>query len=275
MPIYAPGETWKPGAFASLLAIGDSWFWYPGNNLLRALTEHPRLREPYRNIQLLGFNGARISEYVDRNDARGKYARAFKRELNPQNSQYYVAVLISGGGNDALDYGLALKGDCRGLTRAQECIDPDGMDGLLKDVSGALGLLIHDVLWEFHRQQRAVDLFIHGYDYPVPDGRGFDALVFKVAGPWLAPALNGAEVAGDPLLRAAICKLLIDRLNETFQHFARPADGVHYVDCRNALRSDAQYQDDWANELHPTADGFDQLVEQCWIPLLARLGYAR
>jgi hypothetical protein len=274
MPIYAPGQTWNPGEFASILAIGDSWFWYPKNNLLQALSEHPQLKDPYRNIQLLGFNGAKISEYVDRNNARGKYARAFKRELNPQNSQFYVAVMISGGGNDAVDYGLALRSDCSGLTRAEDCIDPDGMDGLLKDISGALGLLIHDVLWEFHKQRRPVDIFLHGYDYPVPDGRGFDALIFKLAGPWLASAMDEVRVPSDPVLRKQVCRILIDRVNDTFAMFARPADGVHCVDCRNVLRSDAQYLDDWANELHPTFDGFDKLVEQRWIPLLRQLGYA-
>lgn len=274
MPIYAPGQTWNPGEFASMLAIGDSWFWYPNNNLLRALAEHPKLKEPYRNIQLLGFNGARISEYVDRNNARGKYARAFRRELSPQNSQYYVAVLISGGGNDAVDYGLALRGDCNGLTRAEDCVDADGMDGLLKDISGALGLLIHDVLWEFRRQRRPVDIFIHGYDYPVPDGRGFDALMFKLAGPWLASAMDQVRMPGDPVLRKQTCRILIDRINETLASFARPTDGVHYVDCRNVLRSNAQYLDDWANELHPTIGGFDRIVDQRWIPRLMELGYA-
>lgn len=223
MPIYAPGQVWNPGEFASILAIGDSWLWYPQNNLLQALAAHPQLKDPHRNIQLLGFNGARISEYVDRNNARDKYARAFKRELGPKNSQYYVAVLISGGGNDAVDYGLALRSDCSDLARAEDCIDPDGIDQLLKDISGALGLLIHDMLWKFHKRQRPVDIFLHVYDYPVPDRRGFDALVFKLTGPWLASAMDEAGVA---------------------------------------------------NELHPTIDGFDKIVDQRWVPLLLQLGYA-
>lgn len=42
MHIYLPKEDWIPGEFASLLAIGDSWFWYPKNNILQALAEHPR-----------------------------------------------------------------------------------------------------------------------------------------------------------------------------------------------------------------------------------------
>lgn len=57
------------------------------------------ISEPYRsNIQLLGFNGARIPVYVEHNNARGKHAKAFQRELEPLHSRYYVAVMISGGG---------------------------------------------------------------------------------------------------------------------------------------------------------------------------------
>jgi hypothetical protein len=42
MHIYLPKEDWIPGEFAAMLAIGDSWFWYPKNNILQALVEHPR-----------------------------------------------------------------------------------------------------------------------------------------------------------------------------------------------------------------------------------------
>ena len=274
MRIYAPGETWKPGEFASILAIGDSWFWYPRNNLLQALAAHPRLKDPYRNIQMLGFNGAKVSEYVDRNNLRGKYAKAFRRELNPQSSQYYLAVMVSGGGNDAVDYGLALKRDCGGLDDPADCVDAEGMDSLMRDISGALGLLIHDIAWEFGKQNRRADIFLHGYDYPVPDGRGFDALMFKLAGPWLAPAMDAAGVAHDAALRSGVCHALIDALNDTLSRFARPGDGVHFVDCRGVLRSDAQYRDDWDNEMHPSFDGFRRIVAERWMPQLARLGYA-
>lgn len=274
MRIYAPGETWDAAQFPPLLAIGDSWFWYPGNNLLRALAAHPRLREPYRNIQMLGFNGAKIAEYVDRGSARGRYAKAFRRELSPRNVGYYTTVLISGGGNDAVDYGLALRPDCGGLERPEDCVDPEGLDDLMRDISGALGLLIHDVLWAFRRQNRPVDLFVHGYDYPVPDGRGFDALMFRVAGPWLAPAMDARGVAQDAALRRGICRALIDGLNDTLRGFARPSEGVHFVDSRSVLRGDAQYREDWDNEMHPTAEGFRRIVDARWIPLLASLGYA-
>src|SRR3954467_4653302 len=109
MPIYGAGQIWEPGYFASILAIGDSWFWYPQNNLLEALVAHPRLRDEYRNIQLLGFNGARLAEYVN-----GASSAEFRRQLKRENSQYYRAVFISGAGNDAIQYHLALAKNCTG-----------------------------------------------------------------------------------------------------------------------------------------------------------------
>lgn len=50
MRIYKPGETWNPAEFASILAIGDSWFWYPKNNILQAVLEHRALKDDFRNI---------------------------------------------------------------------------------------------------------------------------------------------------------------------------------------------------------------------------------
>ncbi|NJO78214.1 MAG: hypothetical protein HC827_06590, partial [Cyanobacteria bacterium RM1_2_2] len=107
MHIYQPKEDWIPGEFASLLAIGDSWFWYPKNNILQALAEHPRLKDPFRNIQMLGYNGAKLEQYVF-----GKYAKQFTHELRPINRKHYSAVLISGAGNDAVDYRLGLFKNC-------------------------------------------------------------------------------------------------------------------------------------------------------------------
>jgi hypothetical protein len=271
MHIYAPGDTWLPGEFPAILAIGDSWFWYPQNNILQAVTQHPDLKDPYRIIQMLGYNGAMINQYV----GSGKYAAEFQRELRPEACQYYSAVMISGGGNDAVDYRLALKADCTGLTQAADCIAAEGLDGLVRDISGSLGLMIHDIAWAFGKQNRMADVFIHGYDYPLPDGRGFALAGLNVAGPWLKPALDGARVAGDMTLRTAICRLLIDELNATFARFDNPGQGIHYIDSRGVLRQDADYMQDWDNELHPTVAGFRQIVDQRWMPVLRLAGYAQ
>lgn len=270
MTIYKPGDNWQPGEFPAILAIGDSWFWYPANNILQAVIDHPALRDDYRNIQMLGYNGAMASEYV----GHGKYAADFQRELRDDAVKYYMAVMISGGGNDAVDYRLALKKDCTGLDKAADCLAPDGLDGLLRSISGAIGLMIHDIAWAFGKQKRRADVFLHGYDYPVPDGRGFGP-GFNIAGPWLKPAMDDCKVTDDAALRLEICRLLIDAINDMLSNFDRPDDSIHYIDSRGVLRRDADYRQDWANELHPTYDGFAKVVDQRWIPVLKREGYAR
>lgn len=273
MPIYKPGEAWQPSQFASILAIGDSWFWYPKNNLLQALVEHPDVKEPYRNIQILGYNGATVAQYVDRNDVEGKYAKAFQHELRA-NSSYYSAVMISGGGNDAVDYRLALRADCRNRDTPEDCIDPDGLDDLIRNIVGAIGLMLHDVAWAFGRQNRMPDVFLHGYDWPVPDGRGFTLAGLRFTGPWLASAMDRCQVVADRPLRDAIAERVIDELNKAIARFDQVDDSIHYVDCRGVLRRDADYRSDWDNELHPTFSGFKDIVAQRWLPVLRREGYA-
>ena len=274
MPIYVPGQPWEPNQYAAMIAIGDSWFWYPHNSILTALAAHPSLRDPYRNMQMLGFNGAELQEYV-----YGRYAPEFKRELKPINSKYYSAVLISGAGNDAVAYHLGLRDDCRGIAKAADCIDAAGMDDLIQKISRSMAVLIHDVSWEISRQGRTVDIFIHGYDYPVPDGRGFVLIpdVITLAGPWLRPAMDKAGVLNDLDLRKEICRIMIDGVNDAFAKFggtAGPGYRANYIDCRGTLSSGAPYQADWANELHPTRAGFDKIVDQKWIPVLRSLNYA-
>lgn len=270
MPIYAPGQPWNPTEFAAILAIGDSWFWYPNNNLLTAIANHPKLLDPFRNIQMLGYVGAKLDDLVF-----GKYADEFKREMSPLNSQYYSAVFVSGAGNDAVDYGLCLQADCRPFDTAEKCISPDGMDSFLKEMSRAITTLLHDVSWNIAQQKRQVDVFIHGYDYPVPDGRGFAGTT--IIGPWLKPAMDKAGVQNNDGLRQDICRILIDQLNTMLTNFDKqtlPGCRMHYIDSRGTLRTGEQYQTDWANEMHPTPTGFNTIVDHKWIPVLAALGYA-
>ena len=230
MTIYSGGP-WQEGEFPAILVIGDSWFWYPNNNILEAVAAHPRLKPDYRNMQMLGFNGARLDEYV-----HGRYAAAFRHELRAGNLQYYSALIISGAGNDAVDYGLALRNDCRNLSTPEACMDDERFDRFLKEISRDMGSLIHDILWEVAKQDRLVDIFVHGYDYPVPDGRGFGPTPeTAIAGPWLRPAMDKAQVSADPQLRLGICRLLTVGLDRAFQPFNNPANRVHYIESRGTL----------------------------------------
>lgn len=269
MRIYQPGETWISGEFASILAIGDSWFWYPKNNILGALARHPRLKDPFRNIQVLGYNGAKLDEYVF-----GKYAKEFALELEPRNRQYYSAILVSGAGNDAVDYSLGLFKDCSTATAPDQCINDESMHTLLTKLGTAIGALLDQIIQACSRDKVPRNICLHTYDYPNPDGRGFSLTGLQITGPWLAKAMETCHVPNDPALRKEVCKRLIDRLALEFGRFADPDKNIHLINSRGCLTS-PKYQDDWDNELHPTSKGFAKIVDQCWIPAFIECGYAK
>ncbi|ATE62232.1 hypothetical protein [Thauera sinica] len=268
--IYLPTDTWEPGLFPAMLAIGDSWFWYPRNNVLQALVEHKRLKDPYRIVQMLGYNGAKLEEYVF-----GRHAKQLEKHLSAGFRGVYSAILVSGAGNDAVDYRLALKRNCSGMETAEECIDEDTMAVFIGKLSAALSALLQRIADAYAGGPvQRPDIFLHSYDYPVPDGRGFKLADLKITGPWLRPAMEVRRVDGEMALRRAICRILIDRLAKMYEGFAATHERVYFIRSAGCLVS-ANHEKDWDNELHPTQAGFGQVVDKCWIPVLARHGYAK
>ncbi len=79
---------------ASILAIGDSWFWYPfpGGSLVNRLGPLVAPKEHF--VLAIGNNGAEAYDYV-----HGKYRNAVTTALN-FHGDGLSAVFISGGGND-------------------------------------------------------------------------------------------------------------------------------------------------------------------------------
>ena len=274
MTIYDCYAAWNPGEFPTVLAIGDSWFWYPKNNLLEALARHPKLKDGYQHMVRLGQNGALLSEYVDLPGRPGKLSARLQELLEPDPMQYMSVFAVSGAGNDAVDYSLGLLRDCSNASTPDRCVSEEGMQELMRVIAQAMSLLMHDVLWAFRRHDRQPVVLLHGYDFAVPDGRPFTLAGLPFMGPWLAKAMNGCLVSQDPELRKGVVRILIDRLNETLMSYAQPAAGIYFVDSRGALDSGPGYQNDWANELHPTRAGFDRIVERKWIPVLRQAGIA-
>jgi hypothetical protein len=113
------------------------------------------------------------------------------------------------------------------------------------------------------RLGRRIPILVHGYDYAVPDGRGFLGGWWFFPGPWLEPGFRekGYE---EIKARAEIVKKLIDRFNDMLKVVAGLPDFSHvrYIDLRNTLSSGKDYKKDWANELHPTAAGFIRVTDR-------------
>ena len=267
MTVYYNPNQIVPGHYPAMLAIGDSWFWYPfASNLLAEISAV--VKPDYSNILTLGNVGATLESY-----ATGEYADGFAHELEPGNAQYYSAVLISGAGNDAVDWKLCLRDDCTGLDRAADCLDPGRLGALMSALQGWLIALINEAHLAFDAVGlRRPNVFAHCYDYAPPNGMPatFPLLGFKLVGPWLAPAMDDAGVVKNYPLRQQIVRLLINELQATFSELDSPAQRVHVVKTAGTLDPDT----DWANELHPNGGGFQKLVHGPWLTSLRSAGFA-
>ena len=249
----------ESGRFPSILAIGDSWFWYPfpGGSLLNQLGPLTASREHV--LYAIGDNGAEVVEYV-----AGKYAKSVQTALRQLGSGL-SAVFVSGGGNDFAgfnDLRPLLNQDCSAQTSAAGCYRPATLDGLMGRTRETYERLLRQV---FAAIPSHAVVFLHNYDYAPPSGKG----LFGKDGAWLKPALESAEVPEG--LQAPCMKYLIDRFTSDVLEpvAAQDPERIVVVDSRGTLDDAA-----WANELHPKPRGFRKIAEERWYPELWGQGLA-
>jgi len=239
------------GEFPHVLALGDSWFWYPFNNLLTPLFNY---WGGNRVILAQGMVGA---EAVDL--AAGQWLREFRRVLK-WNKSTIRTVLISAGGNDFAgmdDMSRILNADCSNAATGEDCFNAAEAQALMfHDVAGAYRTLLGEVA------QHCPESFVvlHNYDYAIPTGKG----IFGI-GHWLKDPMDAVGVP------AAVQPLAVDYLIDTFS--SALAQVQHEFPERTLLVNSVGTLGpaDWANELHPTPAGFNKLVERAWAPELANL----
>jgi hypothetical protein len=246
-----------------VVAEGDSWFDYKPafvgigtKDLLGHLQSSGRL-----NVYRVSKAGDTLENMVYGTDTKGQ-GPGLEPKLPPQLEQTLAAIrdenadafFFSGGGNDLAGVELASYINHK----------DSGMPTLREEaLSFIFGSYAETAMAALIAKVRAVKpgipVFLHGYDYAIPDGRNVNFLGFSFAGPWLKPALTQKRYVS-PGEGAAIVRTVVNRFNEALARVATVHPNVHYINLRGTLRSDANYNKDWANELHPTSDGFQLLA---------------
>jgi hypothetical protein len=234
---------------ADIIALGDSWFHYPARNLLESLN---RALNRSFVIMTYGESGANAVDYMTERHL-GFWSGRVK-----DNGARTKLFLLSGGGNDFAglrDFARIIRPDCSAATGVAGCWAPGEPDGLLGRVEDAY----EQVIARVREKGFAGPVVVHNYDYAIPTGEGF--LIF---GEWLKAPM---DLAGVPeALRRPLVRELIDHLETLLRGLDDPAGQVHLVDSAGTLT-----EDEWANELHPTGAGFERLVRECWMPVVAPL----
>ena len=211
-----------------IVSEGDSWFQYP--LLLDDVVDHLMKEEDFA-VFSLGGAGHRLADML----AEDEITDTLDRERP-------AFFLISGGGND-------MVGDGRLATLIQRFEEgrpaneyPNAKFGSFLD---EIRQLYRNL---FHRLERAfprMSVFCHGYDWAIPQ-----------RDKWLGAPLESIGITSDRL-QAEIVHVLIDRLNALLSDLSKEFRNVRYINCRGVCG-----QNDWYDELHPTAEGFGRVAQK-------------
>lgn len=245
-----------PQARNVLIAEGDSWFDYPFHDVLRILEDHHGY-----DVESVAHKGDRVEEMAYADGQLEEFTRLVEKIL--RRNSVPRAILLSGGGNDLAgkEFGMLLNHFASAIAGLNDSI----VEGAINERAKMAYITIISKITSVCQQRigQSLPIMIHGYDYPVPDGRGFLGGWWLLPGPWLEPGFRekGYAQLQD---RIDLAKDLIDRFNEMLKDVASLPNFNHvrYIDLRGILSVSGNYKVDWENELHPTENGFEKVTAQ-------------
>jgi hypothetical protein len=234
-----------------LLAVGDSWFDYPLHDILTRLDDNYGY-----NIESSAHRGDPIETMVSRVGQLDKFARCMDKIVALGATP--KAILVSGGGDDIAgkEFGMLINNiDLLPIPGWNDQVIAGVVDTRIAAAYRLMLLSINSLCQK--NLGRTFPIVVHGYDYPVPDGRGFLGGGWLLPGPWLKPGFD-EKLFGDINVTTQMMTTIIDRFNTMLQNLAKEPgfQNVTYIDLRGTLpNSLATYKLWWANEIHPNAGG--------------------
>lgn len=235
----------------TLVAEGDSWFDYPFHDVLKGLED-----DHGYDVESVAKAGDRVEDMAYSGSQLDDFARSIEKVIRRGDTP--KAILLSGGGNDIageVELGMLLNHAGSSIAGLNDKV----IDGVINErLYEAYATILSSVTTVCKSMLgKPIPVVLHGYDYPVPDGRGFAGGFWLLPGPWLEPGfrLKGYK---EMKRRIELMHELIDRFNGMLASVAGNAafSHVHYLDLRSTLTTGTGYDKWWANELHPTKKGF-------------------
>ncbi len=233
-----------------VVAEGDSWFDYPGSDILDWLEQFGY------DVESVARAGDRAEMMAFGRGQLDKFAAAVEKVIG--RGEMLKAILLSGGGNDiaGAEFGFLLNH----AGSPREGLNESIVTGVIDERIGDAYLhIIASVTAVCERMLgSAVPILLHGYGYVVPNGEGVLGGWGPLPGPWLRPGFieKGFSNLAD---NTELMKKLMDRFNDMLQGVAGRFEHVNYVDLRTVLPATRKL---WANELHPKEQGFKLAAEK-------------
>lgn len=255
-----------------VIAEGDSWFAYPGLDVLGALKGRTLPGRDYYKVYSAASPGDTVESMAYDSDQLEGFADEFRKVLDAGKQEQVKAIVLSGGGNDIagkefhvlLNHERASSNSALDSAVADAFIDRIGRS--LESLIGTSARYASEILGLLN----VPPIIIHGYAPPVPDGRPF-GIGWPLPGPWLEPGFTAkgypnytiAELERNTLVMADLIKRFNVRVSKIPANLRGRAD-VRYVDVTAALKNTVPgyvYKSYWSNELHPTDTAFKSVAE--------------
>lgn len=227
-----------------LIAEGDSWFDYPGTDLLNELQQSAYDVESVARagdrVEMMAFGGGQLE----------KLAQAVEKVISRGHTP--KAILLSGGGNDIAgsEFGFLINH----AGSPKQGLNDSVVRGVIEErVRDAYIWIIRTITALCQKMlKKKVRILLHGYGYPIPDGDGVLGGWGPLPGPWLRPGFV-EKGFNDLAQNTEMMRTLMDRFNVMLQGVAAEFEHVRYVNLRDVLPPARTL---WANELHPKESGF-------------------
>lgn len=240
----------KTGTKGWLIAEGDSWFDYPGTDLLNAL------QQSAYDVESVARAGDRVEMMAFGRGQLDKFAAAVEKVIG--NGHTPKAILISGGGNDIAgsEFGFLLNHAGSPKQGFNDSVVRGVIDERIRDSYTWIIRTITDLCQKMLKQN--VRIILHGYGYPIPDGDGVLGGWGPLPGPWLRPGFIEKGFAS-LAQNTDMMRTIMDRFNMMLEGVAKNHAHVRYVNLRNVLPAKKTF---WANELHPKENRFKLAASQ-------------
>src|SRR5688500_1857420 len=185
-----------------LIAEGDSWFDYPGLDVIDALRGPHFDKGGFYKVFSAANAGDTVEEMAYDVRQREGFAQQFRVVLDQGKQDQVKAILLSGGGNDIAgkEFHILLNHFEQSEANKLPALDVPVADAFIDRLGRTLESLIGVAIGNADRILGRTDIpiIIHGYGEPVPDGRGF--LIGKFfPGPWLEPGFSAKGYGIDGL----------------------------------------------------------------------------
>ncbi|MFQ5581577.1 MAG: hypothetical protein ACE5F3_02995 [Mariprofundaceae bacterium] len=240
---------------ARIYVEGDSWFAYPGTNIITEIHDDADGDPIILQRAVSGDEAASMLSGNQRHTMVKEFGHLKQRSnrFRDRGSNARVNpdfILFSGGGNDMVgmfDFPMLIRKRPVG-SDPKKFVRQDRFKNRLEQIKLSF-IELGFIRDEFFKD---CPIITHKYDLPIPSDKGVEFIGIPVIKSWMKPYMDGIGIT-NPDDQKGIAHYLIKAFGDMVDGLQQSNKIKHFyvIDTHHTLGPN-----DWQNEIHPTPEGF-------------------